>query len=168
MSLESAEHEMKAFSCSQNHVWSENCERPRGPGIVWFPVIAATLLDLKCWRDLFPPALLWAARGNSPDTARTCSGWWHISELVYKALQLLGRRLVCIWQGEEKVMFCVWCTLHISAPPEHQQDTVRLSCESLEKGFECFSHIITAELEWCHDKSIFRETAISKFFFFCW
>lgn len=65
-------------------------------------------------------------------------------------------------------MFYVWCTLHISAPLKQQQATVGLNYESLEKGFECFSHIKTAELEWCQGKRIFRETAISQFSFFCW
>lgn len=104
---------------------------------------------LKCWRDLFPPASAWTPRENiehrrSRNSLKLVT---HISELVYKALQLLRERLVYIWQVPEKVMFCVWCTLHISAPLRQQQANVSLNYESLEKRFECFSYLITAEIE---------------------
>lgn len=141
----------------------------RGPGIVWFPVITATMLDLKCWRALFPPASLWAPKGNiqhrhSGNLPKLVT---HISELVYKALHLLGRGWFAFDKSKKRSCFvsgalCIF--LHLP----NSSKTPWVCYESLEKAFECFSHIITAELEWCHGKNIFRETAISQFFFFCW
>lgn len=167
--LETAEHEIKAFSCSQNHVRSENCECLQRPWHYLIPCHHCNPARPKMLKGPVPTSLTMGSPGkqhrHSTNLLKLVA---HISELVYKALQLLGGRLACISQEQEKVMFCVWCTLHISAPPKQQQDTMSLSYESLENGFECFSHIITAELAWCHGKSISRETALSQFFFFCW